>query len=432
MSKLQFETVESGNIRVHVCSTDKFKTNMMSVMIQQDLTPATVTRHALLPSVLQRGTESLPSTIQLKRQLDELYGAALFGDVFKRGERHIMQIGLDIANEQYLHETSSLLEEGVAFLGNVLYRPLMEGEGFKESYVQAEKKNLSQKIESLMDDKIRYAAHRCIAEMCKGEPFSLFNHGQQEDLDNIDSRNLYTYYRELLESRPMDLYFVGNVATESILKLVEKHFPSGKEERQPVSVGEVVHPVQQVKEVTDRLNVKQGKLNMGCRTQISIRDQEYIPLLVYNGILGGYPHSKLFVNVREKASLAYYASSGLESHKGILTVQSGVEIDNFSKAVDIIRKQFELMAKGEITDNELSQTKAMLTNQLKEQQDRAQDLVHSHYQSILSGVDRPLDEMIEQVHRVDREEIQKVAKKVQLDTIYYLRNQGEGGFDGTD
>ncbi|MFC4077900.1 EF-P 5-aminopentanol modification-associated protein YfmF [Salinithrix halophila] len=430
MSSVRFETVQAGNLRVHVCSTDKFKTNSISALIQQSLTEESVTFHALLPAVLQRGTKSSPSTLELKRKLDDLYGATLFGDVFKRGERHILQLGLEIPNEEYLSETESLLERGAAFLGEVLTTPVIEGEAFRESYVKAEKKNLKQKIESLLDDKIRYAAQRCVAEMCKGEPFSLFNHGRLDDLEQIDAGNLYTYYRELIQTRPIDLYFVGNLSVDRVLRLVEQFFPTEGRERKDVPHAAVEHQVDQIKDVVDHLDVKQGKLNVGARTQLSIRDEDYVPLMMYNGILGGFPHSKLFINVREKASLAYYAASRLESHKGLLTVQSGIEIQNYRKAVDIIQEQFELMSNGEISESEMEQTRAMMVNQLRERQDRAYDLIDSHYHGILSGIERPLDVMIRDVKKVTKEDVKRVAQNIQIDTIYFLRDKKEGAKDG--
>ncbi|SFS60035.1 EF-P 5-aminopentanol modification-associated protein YfmF [Marininema halotolerans] len=429
MSSVQFETVQMGNLRVHICSTEKFKTNMISALVQQSLSPETVTRHALLPAVLQRGTRSYPTTLQLKRKLDDLYGATLFGDVYKRGERHIMQLGMEIPNETYLTEAESLLDQGAAFLGEILMAPATEGNAFKETYVKAEKKNLKQKIESLMDDKIRYAAQRCVSEMCSDEPFSLFNHGRMQDLDSITAQDLYTYYQELIQTRPLDLYFVGNLSVDRVCTLVDQFFPTEGRQRNPISTPDVHHAVRDVKEVVDRLDVKQGKLNMGARTQIALQDDDYIPLLMYNGILGGYPHSKLFINVREKSSLAYYAASRLESHKGILTVQSGIEIENYQQAVDIIREQFDLMRSGNITDSEISQTKAMLVNQLRERQDRSHDLIDSHYHSVLSGVDRPLNELIEGVQQVSKDDVVRVAEKVQIDTIYFLRDK-KGGAQG--
>src|SRR5690606_32656180 len=159
---MPFETAAVGNVRVHVCPTEKFKTTTIAAMIQQELTPETVTKTALLPSVLQRGTVSHPSTLQLKRKMEDHYGATLHTEEFKRGERHIMHVELEIANGRYLSESPKLLREGVAFLMEVLTRPVVEDGGFRRAYVEAEKKNLKQKIETLLDDKIRYAAQRCI------------------------------------------------------------------------------------------------------------------------------------------------------------------------------------------------------------------------------------------------------------------------------
>ncbi|MDR6224243.1 EF-P 5-aminopentanol modification-associated protein YfmF [Desmospora profundinema] len=429
---LHFESFEAGNARIHICSTEKFKTNLLMVMVQQSLSPETVTRHALLPSVLQRGTRTYPTTVGLKRKLDEMYGANLFGDVTKRGENHVMQLGLEVANERFLTGTSSLLEEGAAFLGEILTQPAIDGERFADGFIQSEKKNLKQKIESLMDDKIRYAAHRCVSEMCAGEPYALFNHGRLEDLDEIDSENLYTYYRELLRTRPLDLYFIGHLSRTEVESLVKRHFDVGSGNRTPVPSPLVQSEVKDVKRVVDRLDVNQGKLNMGYRTPVTYADDTYPALLMYNGILGGFPHSKLFVNVREKASLAYYAASRIESHKGILTVQSGIEIDNYQRAVDIIQEQFDLMAQGKFNETEWSQTRAMLINQLRERQDRAYDLIDAHYHGVISGRKRSLEQMVRELETVTRDDVTAIAQQVKLDTIYFLRDQKEEAAHGSN
>jgi predicted Zn-dependent peptidase len=421
----QFETGSIGNIRVHVCNSEKFKTTTLMAFIQQELSPETVTKTALLPQVLQRGTQSHPTTLSFRQKLDELYGAILFGDVFKRGERHIMQFGMELANEQYLKESPSLLAEGIRFFSEVLLKPALENQAFKPSYLEAEKKNLKQKIESLKDDKIRYASHRLIEAMCQGEPYALFNHGRLEDLPNIDPTSLYTYYQEVLSDCPVDFYCVGNVSVDEVLKLLEKEFSSiADKTRKTVQTKTASLPVKEERIVTERMNVKQGKLNIGCRTQTTIKDPDYPALMMYNGILGGFPHSKLFRNVREKASLAYYCSSRLESHKGLLLIQSGIEIANYEQAVQIIKEQLEEIRQGNISDQELEQTKATLSNQLRSQMDRSYEMIHFHYQSVLNGKDLPLEKLLEQVNAVQKEDVQKIAEKIRLDVIYFLRDRG--------
>jgi predicted Zn-dependent peptidase len=421
----QFQSGSIGNVRLHVCSSDKFKTTTLMALIQQELKPETVTRNALIPNVLQRGTTSRPTMLELKRKLEEMYGAVLFGDVFKRGERHIVHFGMELANEEYLRENQSLLNEGIAFFSEVITRPLLENGAFKATYVEAEKKVLAQKIESLIDDKIRYAAKRLIEEMCKGEPFALFNQGNVEDLPTIDATGLYTYYKEMLETCPIDFYCVGNVTYDEVAERLQSQFSawlSGS--RKEITVSAPVQTVEREKTVIDRLDVKQGKLNLGLRTGTTAGDPDYPALLMYNGILGGFPHSKLFMNVREKASLAYYCSSRVESHKGILTIQSGIEIANFEKAVTIIKQQLEAMKNGDISDEEMEKTRALLTNQLREQQDRPVELIQFHYSSLLAGKNRTVQSLLEEIRNIRREDVQNVAQKVSLDTIYFLRDQG--------
>lgn len=432
MKDTSFEMVQMGNVRLYVYSTDKFKTHTLMAMIPQELSSHNVTRTALLPSLLLRGNSAYPDTLSFRRKLEDLYGATLTGSVFKRGEKHILRFRMELADSKYLHGADSLLEDGIRFLGEVLMNPLVEDEGFRPSYIEAEKKNLRQKIVGLVDDKIRYAYQRMIACMCEGEPYSLYNHGRLEDLEELNSHNMYDYYQELLATRPLDLFFVGNIDVDELVGLIEKHFPHDENPRNSVELGSVIHPVTQIKTVVEEQKVNQGKLNIGCRTQTSVRDKEYVPLLMYNGILGSFPHSKLFVNVREKASLAYYASSRLDNHKGILGIQTGIEISNYQQAVDIIKQQLQAMTEGNISDEEIHKTKASLANYFREQLDSPSGLIEFHYNGILGGVQRKIPDIIDEIYEVTREDIQNVAEKVQLDTIYFLRDEKEEVSNGTN
>lgn len=419
-----FETLTIGNIRVHVCSSTKFKTTTWAAFIQRPLTKDSVTKNALLPNVMQRGTSSYPRTLQLRRRLDELYGATLFGDVLKRGERQVILFGMEMANGNYLKENPSLLDEGLRFFSEVLLSPVTKNGSFQSDYVMAEKKNLKQKIQSIRDDKIRYAAQRMVEEMFRGEPFALSNYGRIEDLDHIDSINLYTYYQEMIQQSPIDFYCIGDVSVDNVIEKIQTYFhPLVQGQRLDISFSCRVRKVEKEQVVIDRLPVNQGKLNIGCQTNLTFCDQDYPSLLVYNGILGSFPHSKLFRNVREKESLAYYCSSRLDSLMGFLMIQSGIEIESFDKAVKIIKTQLDAMRQGGITDNEISQTKAMISNQLREQQDRTWDMMLFHYQSVLSGKQRGLGELLNEVNRVTKEDIVRVANQIQVDTIYFLRDQ---------
>ncbi|UHA73877.1 EF-P 5-aminopentanol modification-associated protein YfmF [Paenibacillus sp. 481] len=423
MSKPTFERGSVHGIRLHVMPTKRFKTFAISAYVGIPLQEDTVTPTALTPFVLRRGTAEHPETIRFRERLDELYGAGFGFDVYKRGDYQIIQFRMDVINDQFVSAADSLLQQAFQFLGNAVTDPAIEGGAFRNKYVQEEKDTLRKRLEAIVNDKIRYAAERCVEEMCKNEPYRLHPLGNRSDLESIDSNVLYETYRQLLERACIDIYVVGDTSLAEVEQAVSRTFRLQR-------TGEVKYaraiPVPRIGEpnvVVDRLDVTQGKLNLGLRSTITYADDAYPAALLYNGILGGYPHSKLFVNVREKNSLAYYASSRFDGHKGICTIQSGIEFDNYEKAVRIIREQLEALQAGQIEALELEQTKAMIANQLREIDDSAFEMIGFDFNRVLSGRERTTTQLIEQIQAIDTAHIQTAANTFQLDTIYFLRNR---------
>ncbi|WP_145408804.1 EF-P 5-aminopentanol modification-associated protein YfmF [Paenibacillus xylanexedens] len=425
MNTSGFERGSRKQFRIHVLPTKRFKTFAISLYAGVPLQEETVTKVALTPFVLRRGTESYPETTQFREQLEHLYGAGFGFDVYKRGDYQIVQFRMDTINDSFVGGDEQLLDRSFAFLGEVLTRPAQENGHFRSSYVQAERETVRKKLESIVNDKMRYAAERSIEEMCKHEPYRLHPLGERKDLSTIEPQGLTHSYQALLQDASMDLYVVGDTTLEEVENLVERHFNVERATSADYHAQEATLGDNEVNTVVERMSVSQGKLNMGLRTSITYRDPEYASALLYNGILGGYPHSKLFVNVREKESLAYYASSRYDGHKGIATIQSGIEIPNYEKAVTIIKQQLEEMRSGTITDLEMSQTKAMIRNLLKEMQDSAYEMIAYDFNRQLSGKDRTVEELLSQVESISKVDVQQAAEKFRLDTIYFLRDEKE-------
>jgi len=421
-----FEQGQSGRIRLHVMPTKRFKTYQFTLYAGVPLSDADVTRTALLPFVLRRGTAVTPETRAFRERLDDLYGAGFGFDVMKRGDSHIVVFQLEVLQDRFARGAGeSLLEAGMRLLGEVVTQPALEGGVFLPHYVDTEKTTVRKRLEAIVNDKIRYAAERCIEEMCAGEAYRLNALGKIEDLPRLAPETLYAYYTGWLKRASFDLYVTGDTTLEEASALAAEAFrlPDGAPGSypEPSSCG----PAGEVKTVVERMDVTQGKLNMGLRIGVRYADDDYPAALMYNGILGAFPHSKLFLNVRERASLAYYAASRYDGHKGILTIQSGIEIANFERASAIIREQLDAMARGDISELELSQTRAMIANQLRELRDSAPEMIAFHFNGVLSGRGRDADDLIRQIEAVTRDDIVRVAGRVKLDTIYFLRDGKE-------
>ncbi|MFB9762327.1 EF-P 5-aminopentanol modification-associated protein YfmF [Ectobacillus funiculus] len=410
-------------LTVHIIPTVKYKTNTLVLRMKAPLSEENVTYRAILPYVLQSGTKQHPSVKSIRQYVEDLYGAALAVDVNKKGEEHIISIYMDVANETYLQDAPPLLEKTVAMLADVLLHPAEENGAFVASIVESEKRALLQRIESAFDDKMRYANQRLIEEMCKEEPYRLSPNGQEEAVSSITPQSLYEYYKKALLEDEIDLYIVGDVK-ENALQLVEKYFSIPVRQQQQKQTAQSAAPRQE-REVVEKQDLKQSKLHIGYRTHITYKDNDYFALQVFNGLFGGFAHSKLFRNVREKHSLAYYAASRYESHKGILFVMSGIEAQNYEKAVNIIGEQLTAMRNGDFTEEDLSQTKAVIKNQILETLDTPRGLIELLYHDVVADYKRPMDTWFGDVDRVTRDEIIAVANKIGLDTIYLLQGSEE-------
>ncbi len=411
--------IEMQGYKLHVIETDKYKTNTIIWKMKAPLTKEDVTKRALLPQVLQSSSDKYPTTTALRSYLDDLYGATLFVDLAKKGDYHIMSFTLEIANEKFLSDPSPLLEKGFELLAEILTRPNVSGNAFDQETIEKEKRTLKQRIQSVYDDKMRYSNVRLLEEMCKGEPYALQVNGEAEDVDTISPELLYEYYQQAFKDDEMDLYVIGDVKEEEVKKLTGSLLQF--ENRNPIKAEtRDIRKKEQINEVKEEQDVKQGKLNIGYRTNIVYGDPDYFALQVFNGIFGGFSHSKLFINVREKASLAYYAASRLESHKGLMMVMSGIDLKNYDKAVGIIHEQMEAMTKGDFTDGELEQTKAVIQNQILETIDTARGLTEILYHNVVANTDIKLDAWMSEMKNATKEEIVAVAQKIDLDTIYFL------------
>lgn len=420
-----FERTQIGKIRLHVLPTDRFKTFALTAFVGQPLSEDTVTSGAIIPHVLRRGNKKYPETRQFRTKLDDLYGAGFGFDLTKRGNYQVIQFRMDTINDRFVQASDSMLQQSIQYLGDTLTDPLIEDGAFRATYVEQEKQTVKRKIEAIINDKVRYAAERCVQEMCENDPYRLHPLGQLAQIDALQPDTLYQQYKDWLQRAQIDLYVVGDTNLKEVSQLVKQAFRLDFDSKNEANYEQAPFSSDKtdIKRVVDRLDVTQGKLNMGFRVHTTFSDELYPAALMYNGILGSYPHSKLFVNVREKASLAYYAASRLDGNKGIMTIQSGIEIDQVEQASAIILEQTEAMKQGEISDLEWTQTQAMLSNQLREISDSAYDMIGFDFNRIISKTERSTEDLITAIESVNKEQVQQFAQQVELDTIYFLRDR---------
>lgn len=407
-------------IEVYRIAAAKFKTNGIYIFFQDNLSRESATKNALMPAVLRRGCETYPTFQSIALRLEELYGASFDCGVYKKGERHLIQFYTEFLSDQYVPEGSNQFENALQLLFEIITRPVLENGAFKPDYLEQEKENLRKLIEGRVNDKMSYSLERCFEEMCKDEPYAINDYGFVADLGAISAGELCGHYKQVLETYPMTVYLTGDLDQARVEKALSLLSGWKRGEIRKMTPTGIEYKPGEVRQVEEKMNVNQGKLCLGFRTQIPPGGEDYYKLLVYNGILGGGVHSKLFQNVREKASLAYYASSRLEKFKGLMVVSSGIEIKNKAKAQEIILQQLEEMRKGNISDYEFDSTLKTIETGVKSLQDSQPQIVDFYLSQAVAGTEDTFHTIIDKVCKVTRKDVVEIASKIRLDTVYFL------------
>lgn len=414
-------------MRVTRLTTNKFKNNEIAVFLEVPLKRETITKNAILPAVLKRGSANYTSQLEIGKVLENMYGASFNAGVEKTGESLILKFYIESLCDEYIKEKANLAEESIKLLFDIIFNPYVQNNSFSEEYVSQEKKNLADIINSRSDDKRVYAVNRCIEEMFKGEPYGLYKYGYAEDLKDITARSLYEYYLKMLKECKMYVIINGKEAEnitipqtpydiEELKTIVDT---SKKENKNQKKIEQNNHNQSEEKAVTEELDVTQGKLMIG----LDVDSDNKFATSMYNVVLGGSANSKLFQNVREKASLAYSASSSYIRRKNAIIIKTGIELKNYEKTLSIIKAQLQDMKDGKITDDEVKSAKQLATSSLKMIPESQDETITFSLDQDMYGENLTVEDYIKKVEAVTKEQIIDVANKVKINTIYYLKDK---------
>ena len=415
--------VVNTNISLHYIPMEKLKTTTLGVYIHRNLNAEEASMNALLPYVLKRGCRMCKDTSETAHYLENLYGATLSAGVLKKGEDQIIAFDAESISDRYAANNEHLLENLIKLLLSMIFEPLCENGAFVPEYVEQEKKNAKDRIESVINDKMTYAQLRCMQEMCKGEPFGVYKLGTPEGIDKITPAGLYAYYTKMIAESAIDIFVCGEADINKLADAVRQVKASFVKADIPKT--DILKREKEVSRVTEKMDVTQGKLCLGFRTNTAASDEDIVPLLVANSVFGAGAHSKLFNNVREKLSLCYYASSGIDKFKGLMLVNAGIEFENYQKAYDEIMAQFEAVKNGDISDFEFESSKSALINSYKSAYDDPRYLQSLYLGEIICGSDYSVEDYIKKVNAVTKEDAVRAMRRAELDTVYFLTGKGE-------
>lgn len=408
-------------INLHIINTNKFKTNLVAVFLTTKLNKENVTKNALIPMVLRRGSCTLPDIEKINNKLDEMYGANFDCGIDKTGDNQILKFYMESINNNFLPENENLLKESLNVLFDIVFNPANENNAFREEYVKNEKENLKQIILGKIDNKAKYAYERCIEEMYEDKPFGLYKFGNIDELEKINSQNLYEHYKKLISECKIDIFISGEI-DEGVKQIIDENENIEKLlQRQAIynKTNEKAKEVEKTRIIEEHMEVSQGKLVIGLEVGKSDKESKYSAIL-YNAILGGTPTSKMFQNVREKAHLAYVAGSNYLRHKNNVFIRCGIEISNYKKALELIKEQIEDMKKGKFTEEDINNAKISIISTIKSIPEEQDNEITYHFGQEIAEQKMEYDEYQAKIQKVTKENIIDIANSIKINTIYFL------------
>ncbi len=399
----------------------KFKNNRISVTLAAPLTEETAADFAILPLILRRGYSECPSAKEFSRMLSSLYGASCDGNVSKAGDTQLLTIGITAIDDKYTLSGEQVTVDICKILCGLLLDPVIEDGGFSRKTFETEKQSLIDSIKAELNDKVALAASRCQQIMCEGHPSSISKLGSLSEAEKLSRREVFDSYNELLKKAHIEIIFTGCGDAEAACEIFTNCFTAAAEREKPYAVESLIkEPEREVKRVTETFVISQAKLSLGFTCGGEVSKEEENALRVMCTLLGGAPFSKLFLNVREKMSLCYYCSARYDSFKGTILVNSGIESENREKAEEAIIEQLRALQNGELTQEELDNARRLYTNLYTAVSDSIAKTEGYFLTRLLCGDMSLPQEELEALLKVSREDVINAARKVWLNTVYFM------------
>lgn len=400
---------------------NRFKTARISATFFTPLSNDTVSANGILPYIITRSCKQYPDFAALNKKLSSLYGASIYSDVGKNGDNQVLVISAVGIDDKYSLDGQSVSKELARLLCSIIFEPDLENGRFKSENIEQERRQLIEAIDAEYNNKRIFAKNRCEQTMCANEKSGISPYGTKEQAESLTSDEIYNAWKNVLKTARVEITMMGDSSPELAMKMFMEAFSKVERKNIVDCSTEIVRKAPDtVKEKQDVQTIKQCKLVMGLRAGVCGNDDDVMATRIMVALLGGTPHSKLFLNVREKYSLCYYCAAKYERYKGIIFIESGVEQKNIERAKEEIMNQLKAIQNGDFDDDEVNAAKLSLCNSFKTVSDSIGSLESWYISQTFENKKMSPEQTVEELKKVTRQQIIDAANKVTLDTVYTL------------
>ena len=409
-------------VHLHFIQSEKFKTNKIKVRFSAPMSEKTIAGRVLTASMLETSNALYPTSQAFREKLANLYGANYSTSLSRRGLVHYLDINLSFVRDQFLSRKNMLADEILDFLKASLFFPLSNGQAFDTKTLEIEKRNVLTDLEAEIENHF-YHAHRELNNLFYDLPeMRIPRVATIELVEKETAETSFAAFQQMLNQDQIDFFFIGDFNEIAVREKIQEFQFSERE--QPLQLSYQQNYSNITREKLEQRDVHQSIVELAYHFSSQYGDRSHLPLIVLNGLLGGFAHSKLFVNVREKESLAYTISSNFDIFSGLMRIYAGIDRANRTKTVALINRQILDLKRGHFTDEELEQTKNMLKNSILLAQDRQNTLIERAYMSSVLGKKfLSLEAWLKALENVSKADLIEAAQQLKLQAIYFMEGK---------
>lgn len=421
MKKIQ---LKSG-VTLVVRPTTQFKTLHIAVDFAAPLLTNNVSARALLSYLTAVSARKYPEQQAVAQKTIDLYGAQFQTDVIRFGQTHHVRYNLQLPAPTYIDHAEHLLGDAFALLRDMIFEPLTANQQFDQATFDKERQSLMNELASLPDDKRRYAMLK-LRELTYSTPaMRLSSSGQVTDVEQLTAADVYAAYQSMITNDPVNIVVYGDIDEARVIAELEKWPLSDRRATflQPFYRQGLRPATVELSEA--QLDINQAILTLSYQLSVSPDDPQRFTALVLNALFGGSPLSKLFTNIREKASLAYSIYSRWQHDTGFMTVAAGLDADKVAETDRLIQVELQAIQAGEFSDATLAAVKSSLINDYLSQQDSPNSEIELVFSRLLTQRETSVDEWVAAIQAVTPADVSALAKKVTLQGRFTLMPEAE-------
>ena len=417
---MKYKKIDMGAYNLHIINTNKFKTITVEVNFREKIKKENITKRNILKEILLNTSNTFKNERELIKETENLYDLKLLSSNMRIGNYSNMSFKIRFLNEKYTEKNMN--EYSISFLMDLLFNPDIKDNSFRKEIVNKAKNKIEKNINSIKDNKLKYTLLNLL-KTTKNKPYSYNPYGYLEDIEKIDEKNMYEYYKKIINDNQVDVFIVGNISEKEIKELFKEKFKikTFKKKNKDILIEEL-HPKTKVDKIIEKDQANQTQLTILCSLNgLTEFERKYV-VLVYNELLGGSSNSLLFDTIREKNSYAYYINANVKPYDNTLLIYSGIENENSEQVIKLIKKTLQKITKGDFTDNILNNSKETIISSINSSKDSPAGIINTYYAKELVN-SKLFEERIDNISKITKKNIIDISKKIHMQKIYILEGE---------